>query len=202
MNKRTWTHREVILVVTVITLSVLLIASFSISYEESNQLATLNKQVKTQNSQIESLTVQMKVLQSMLSNSNVTNSQLQAQINSIQQELILDQFELTQTQNAFKNATNYNSSVFLGGGGGKAATPFYLTTSVVNDFAGYLVVNVTTTSSNSTVDISWSVHGYSYSYKEIVGYHAIVYALALPTNVLQFTIGAATTNYYNATLYY
>lgn len=201
-DRKPLTRREVPLVALSVVLAVLLIASYSISYEESGQITNLNKQVNTQNSQIENLTVQLKVLQGMLSSSNVTNGQLQTQINSIQQELIIDQFTLKQTQNAFKNATNYNSTVFLGGSTSTAGTPFYSTSSVSNNYAGYLKVNVTTTSPNSTIDISWTVHGYSYSFNETVGYHAIVYALALPSSALQFTIGPAITNSYNATLYY
>lgn len=186
-------RREVIPVVVSIVLAILLIVSVSITISENEQNAKLKQQSNDLETQLESL-------KTMLNSSNVTTEQLQEKIYTIESELGQVQYELNYTQTRLQDFLNFNSTIPFGGVGGSDSIPFYGTSTIDSYWSGYLVVNVSTSSSNATLNINWDVPGYHYFTSDVVGYHGVIYALLLLSTV-QFTVGSVISYSWNATLY-
>ena len=187
--------RQLIPVIASILLSILLIVSIAITVDENEQIVKLKQQTND-------LGTELRSVQARLDNSTLTTEQLQETIFSLQEKLGTIEYELNYSQTRLQEFMNYNSTIPLGGTSFVNPFPAY-DTSIVNNvsYAGYLVVNVSTSSSNSTLNISWDVHGYHYFTSEVVGYHNVMYALVLPSSIL-FTVGPALTGSFYVTLYY
>jgi uncharacterized coiled-coil protein SlyX len=195
--------RRVIAIALVVTICFILVAvavemvlSFSVQVTEKDETITnLNIEVFNKDSQISQLNSNITDLQNQLTSQNSTINLLTSNLTNLQEianlqksTLMYDDSVVEQISSGYivqGNLVAYwvNLSISL------EETPIPI------DYAGYVVVNITSSTSNSTyVGLSYSSKGFSYDNTVTVGVTGQAYFPILPTNTLYIKIGNTDTS--------
>jgi len=195
--------RRVIAIALVVTICFILVAvavemvlSLSVHVTEKDETITnLNIEVFNKDSQISQLNSNITDLQNQLTSQNSTINLLTSNLTNLQEIASLQKSTLMYDDSVIEQISSGHIVQHNVVAYGLNLSITFEETPIPIDYAGYVIVSITSSSSNSTfVGLSYSSKGFSYDNTVTVGVTGQAYFPILPTNTLDIKIGNTDTS--------
>jgi TolA-binding protein len=195
--------RRVVAIALVVTICFILVAvavemvlSLSVHVTEKDETITnLNIEVFNKDSQISQLNSNITDLQNQLTSQNSTINLLTSNLTNLQEIASLQKSTLMYDDSVIEQISSGHIVQHNVVAYGLNLSITFEETPIPIDYAGYVIVSITSSSSNSTfVGLSYSSKGFSYDNTVTVGVTGQAYFPILPTNTLDIKIGNTDTS--------